>query len=72
MKKGRPHAKSIAAATLAITLVSSVLYSLVRLIAAPKTSQDESVRLRGDYILMLSQCCPGLLVMFVPSALQRR
>ncbi|MEA5059119.1 MAG: hypothetical protein VB049_03650 [Candidatus Pelethousia sp.] len=72
MFKKRPDAKTIIAILLAITLAGSIVYSAMCLAMAPETGADESVRVRSDYILMLSQCCLGLLVMFVPSVLQRR
>ena len=71
MKKRRADVKTIAGVILAVILIGSMVYSAVCLALAPQASTDGSVRLRSDYLLMLTQCCLGLLVMFVPSMLQK-
>lgn len=66
-----PAPKTIVAIILAVVLAGSIVYSAICLALAPETSMDDSVRVRSDYLLMLSQCCLGLAVMFVPSLLQK-
>lgn len=63
--------KAIAAKVLLATLALSVVFALVRLIQAPVES-DGDVRIKSDYALMLIQCVMGLVVMLLPSALERR
>jgi len=55
------------------TFVFSIAYTLVRIISAPTIapSSDVTVRVKGDYVLMLLQCCLGLLALFLPNILSR-
>ena len=71
MKKRRFDAKTIIAIILAVILAGSIVYSAINLILAPEASADAGEKVRSDYLLMLTQCCLGLLVMFVPSFLQK-
>ncbi len=73
MKKLRRwDAKTIIACILFVTLAVSIIYSAVSLALAPSEPVDEATRTRSDYALMLLQCCLGLVVMFVPSILQKK
>lgn len=57
-----------------ISLFMSIGYSIARIVSAPESLAvpDESTHLRSDYVLMLLQCCLGLLVIGLPSLLERR
>ncbi len=63
--------KAITAKLLLASLALSVVFALVRLIQAPVESDGE-IRVKSDYALMLVQCVMGLVVMLLPSALERR
>lgn len=66
--------KKIVGAFLLITLILSVIYSIVKIINAPSEDMvvDESTRAKSDYVLMLVQCILGLVVMAVPSFIERK
>ncbi len=55
-----------------VTLILSMIYSVVKIITSPTGSSQEHQILRSDYVLMLLQCCLGLVVMTLPMVLQRR
>ena len=57
-----------------ITLILSVVYALIRFLAAPSEPMAGAPyrKLKSDYLLMLTQCALGLLVMMLPSMLSRR
>ena len=57
-----------------ITLLLSVAYSVVRIVTAPESVSvpDNGAHLRSDYVLMLIQCCLGLLVIGLPSLIERK
>ena len=52
----------------------SIVYAIVRVILAPSvtTDQDAYEKLKSDYVLMLIQCVLGLIVMFIPSIIEKR
>lgn len=59
------------------TLISFVLpigYIIVRIIQAPTVApmDGESVRIKSDYVLMLVECLLGIVVIHLPSLLERR
>ncbi len=62
------------ALTLIATLLFSIVYIVVHMIRASSGTTDGNPPpdARGDYTLMLVQCILGLLVMFLPSVLERR
>ncbi len=65
--------KKIVGLLLFISLLFSIGYAIVRFIHAP--SADEAVGnelQRSDYLLMLLQCCLGLIVMFLPSFINKK
>lgn len=64
--------RHLAAVVLAVFLGFSVIYSIIRLISAPAVATDGVKHVKSDYALMLIQCCLGLVVMAVPSLIQRR
>ncbi len=52
-------------------LLLSIFYSVMRIITTPSESVD-GIHERSDYILMLLQCALGLLVIGLPSFLERK
>lgn len=56
------------------TIFLSIGYSIAMIITAPEstTNADAATHLRSDYVLMLLQCCLGLLVIGLPSFLERK
>ena len=72
--KVRPTAQEIVAFTLFATLIFSVVYSFVRFLLAPDELADgaEFEKLKSDYLLMLTQCTLGLVVMMIPTIITRR
>lgn len=66
--------KRVVSAILFITLILSIIYTVVRIIIAPSTALEGKSfeKLKSDYVLMLIQCILGLIVMFIPSVIQRR
>ncbi|HWR23140.1 MAG TPA: hypothetical protein VN366_06615 [Feifaniaceae bacterium] len=55
-----------------VSLVGSILFVAIRLAHSSFSEDKLELHTRGDYILMLIQCVLGLIVMFMPSFLQRR
>ncbi|MDR2514190.1 MAG: hypothetical protein LBD02_03145 [Christensenellaceae bacterium] len=53
-------------------LLLSLLYTLRRLFFAPLSAPVWDERGKSDYLLSLLQCALGLLVLFLPSVLERR
>lgn len=70
----RVNWKEIVGFILFITLLFSIVYSIVKVINAPHevTDLDKVTRVKSDYMLMLVQCLLGLLVMGIPSFLERK
>jgi len=65
--------KNIAGWILLITLILSIIYSVVQIVRSPAEPHgDEYEKLKSDYVLMLTQCILGLIVMFIPSIIERR
>lgn len=54
-----------------VSLAFSIAYAAVRLASAPIESSDPAIRARSDYVLMLLQCGGGLIVMFLPTVVNR-
>jgi len=56
------------------TLVGSTIFSLVHVILAPSGPIPivEHEKLRSDYALMLIQCILGMIIMFLPSMLEKK
>ena len=66
-------AKRVVATVLWISLILSILYAAVRVVAAPSSPTDEEgVRLKSDYVLILIQCLLGLVVMTLPTFIEKR
>jgi len=65
--------KKITKLLLFISLVLSMIYAVVRLVQAPSGVPVEiDVKVKSDYVLMLLQCLLGLVVMAIPSIVERR
>ena len=56
------------------TFVVSVVFVVIRIISAPTVApiSNVPVRIKSDYVLMLLQCCVGILAMLIPGFLIRR
>jgi uncharacterized membrane protein YjdF len=56
------------------TLVGSTVFSIVNVIIAPSGAIQKVAheKLRSDYVLMLIQCILGIIIMFLPSILERK
>lgn len=70
----KSRAVTIISIVLVISLVLSIGFALVRFIQAPAEAplNEPYVKLKTDYLLMLVQCLLGLLVMVLPSFLEKR
>lgn len=55
-----------------VSLIFSIAYAVVKLIYAPAADTGTGQPLKSDYSLMLLQCCLGLVVMSLPSFLEKR
>lgn len=69
----RPSAKDVVAFILFATLIFSVVYSFVRFLLAPEALPEgaEFEKIKSDYLLMLTQCALGLVVMMIPTLITR-
>ena len=72
MKKQK--ASSLIARILFVSLLMSIIFSTIRFVQAPSEvpAGMEHVKVKSDYLLMLLQCMLGLLVMLLPSVIERR
>ena len=66
--------RNIIAFLLFLTLVFSVIFSLVKFILAPQEIIDGEPyqKVKSDYLLMLTQCLLGLVVMSLPSIITHK
>lgn len=57
-----------------ITLFFSVGYAITRIVIAPETVADSDIatHTKSDYVLMLLQCVMGLVVMTIPSMVEKK
>ena len=57
-----------------LSFIGSIVYIIVRIVLAPTVapSSEITVRVKGDYVLMLVQCTLGALAMMLPGFLRRR
>ena len=67
----KTNAKRIAS-LLFVSLILCALYSFVRIFTAPEVPAVGYAHGRSDYILMFIQCLLGLVVLSLPSLLQRK
>jgi len=72
--KKQYDAREIAGNILFITLILSIVYAIVKIIYAPNTidTLDSHARLKSDYVLMLIQCIMGVIVMMLPTIIERK
>lgn len=56
------------------TLVASTIFSLINVILSPSgvNQNNQYQLLKSDYVLMLIQCILGIVIMFLPSMLERK
>lgn len=73
MKK-KKSASEIIGVILFVSLALSIIFSLVRFLTAPESAPEgqEHIKTKGDYLLMLTQCALGLIVMALPSVLNKK
>ena len=64
----------IAGVLLFISLFLSIIYIIIKMVNAPSVINENDVyeKVKSDYALMLLQCISGIIVMFIPSAVERR
>jgi len=57
-----------------ITFVLSAIYVTVKIVLSPVAAPNNnvSVRVKGDYVIMLLQCILGAVALFLPSMLKKR
>lgn len=67
-------AKEVVGRILFVSLILSVAFSAVRLVQAPGAVPEgmEHIKVKSDYLLMLIQCLLGLVVMLLPTLIERR
>lgn len=73
-RKLKLNAKEIIGLILFLSLMFSIVFTVIRYINAPETRPegDESIKIKSDYQLMLVQCILGIVVMFLPSVIQKK
>lgn len=73
-QKNKRNWKRIIGIILFVTLVSSIAYTIAKIIVAPSGASGTEAyeKVKGDYVLMLLQCILGLIVMAIPSIIERR
>ncbi len=70
---GKRNWKKITGILLFITLFFSIIFIIIKMINAPSViSEDAYTKVRSDYVLMLLQCILGIIVMFIPSVVERK
>ncbi len=71
--KKKTDAKIILSRVLFFSLVLAAVFTVFRLIGAPSASEATEFDMqRSDYTLMLIQCLLGIVVMMLPSIIERR
>ena len=72
MKK-KMNIKKLIGVFVFLSLLFSIGYAIVRIANTPAVAAPGSgAHLRSDYVLMLIQCCLGLVVIGIPTALEKR
>lgn len=66
--------KKIVGILLFVTLLLSIVYTIVRIVISPSgaVSDVNYGKVKSDYVLMLLQCILGLIVMMIPSFIERK
>lgn len=69
----RRNWKKIIGILLFISLLFSIGFIIIRMVKTPSViSEDAYEKVRSDYVLMLLQCILGIIVMFIPSVVERK
>ena len=69
----RRNWKNVTGLLLFISLLFSIIYIIIKAVKAPSVIGKEAyAKVRSDYVLMLLQCILGIIVMFIPSVVERR
>lgn len=57
-----------------ISLALSIIFTIVKVITTPEEIVDPNIqaRVKSDYVLMLIQCILGIVVMMIPSLVERK
>ena len=55
-----------------ITLITSIVYAAIMVWVSPSKELEEHQKLKSDYLLMISQCALGIIVMGVPSVIEKQ
>ena len=73
-KRHKLNAKQIIGLILFLSLLFSIVFTIFRYINAPETRPegDASIKIKSDYQLMLVQCTLAIVVMFLPSIIQKK
>lgn len=73
-KRIKTNWRKILGIFLLTTLILSIIYSIVQIILTPSeiSEGDRYGNVRSDYVLMLIQCVLGVVVMMIPSILERK
>lgn len=72
VEKLKFNIRRIAGIFLAATLLFSIAYALTNIFALSDAKISESGKQKSDYILILTQCILGLIVMALPSFLEKK
>lgn len=66
--------KSIIGITVLISFIAPIAFIIYKIIVSPTTNveQIEGVRVKTDYILMLTQCVLGVIAFFLPNMLSKK
>lgn len=65
--------KKIIGILLFISLILSIIFTIIKLVNAPSDiSEDTNAKVKSDYVLMLLQCILGIVLMAVPSIVERK
>ncbi len=66
--------RKVTGALLFVSLIASIVYIVVMFILSPAgiTASETPDHVKGDYALMLLQCILGLVVMMLPSVIERK
>lgn len=74
MRRKKADWKKITGTILLITLLLSIIYAVVHIVISSSNpfGLEFHKKLRNDYVLMLLQCILGLVVMAIPSIIERK
>lgn len=65
--------KRIIGAFLFVSLIGSIVFIIIKMIMAPSdTAIGNNIKVKSDYVLMLLQCVLGIVVMMIPSLVERK